>query len=57
MKRIWKDVVTFDFHDEIDEVNSLHLNETQHKHCYEQTVCYIIFVICTHVITHDSCAL
>ena len=52
----WKDVVSYDFHDEIDDSQlfTSELNST--KTMYEETVCDIIFVIYTLVITHESFA-
>ena len=39
MKRIWKDVVAFNFHDEIDNSQLLTAELTQHEHCCEQIQC------------------
>ena len=57
MKRIWKDIVTFNFHDEIDNSQLLTAELPQHEHCCEQILCKIIFLISTYVITYDSCTL
>ena len=56
VKRICKDVA-FNFHDEIDDHQLLTAEVTQCENCCEQAVFYIISVMCTHVITYDSCAM
>ena len=56
MKKIQKDVVTYNFHDEIDDSELLkaELNSTWTLF-WTNSILHNIF-ICTHVIAYDSCA-